>query len=67
MQGFIDPDTGEVSLNFDAEFKFNAGALYKVCNFSRHFPVPVLAFISTEISCCSHDCWQLLAGVDSQA
>ena len=29
MQGFLDTDTGEVGLYFDAEFKFNAGSLYQ--------------------------------------
>lgn len=29
-QGFVDMGTGEIELNFDASFRFNAGAIYKV-------------------------------------
>lgn len=30
LQGFVDQNTGEVELYFDAEFNFNAGQIYKV-------------------------------------
>lgn len=30
LQGFVDTETGETSLSFDAEFCFSVGSLYKV-------------------------------------
>jgi hypothetical protein len=44
LEGFVDPMTGRVDLNFDAEFQFTAGSLY------RASPLQVATTLTTEES-----------------